>query len=68
MSEEVRLDRRKFLGAAAGLFYVGAENAERYVFVLLACLATAGTFCLFALAAGILRFGLRDRGNPILKQ
>src|SRR5690242_13323827 len=55
------------VGAAAGSFYVGAENAERYVFALLALLATAGTFCLFALAAGILRFGLHDRGNPVLK-
>ncbi len=55
------------IGAAAGLFYVGPERAERYIFGLLAVLATAGTFCLFAIAAGILRFSGSDGGNALLK-
>jgi len=55
------------LGAAVGLFYVGKDNAERYVFMLLALLATAGTFSLFAFAAGILRFSARDGGSVMLK-
>jgi two-component system cell cycle sensor histidine kinase/response regulator CckA len=55
------------VAAAAGLFYVGPERAERYIFGLLAVLATAGTFCLFAIAAGILRFGAREGGNAMLK-
>jgi two-component system, cell cycle sensor histidine kinase and response regulator CckA len=55
------------VAAAAGLFYVGPDSAERYVFALLALLATAGTFCLFALAAGILRFSASESGNAMLK-
>src|ERR1044071_3124063 len=55
------------VGVAAGLFYVGPEQAERYIFGLLAVLATAGTFCLFAIAAGILRFSGSDGGNALLK-
>jgi two-component system cell cycle sensor histidine kinase/response regulator CckA len=55
------------VAAAAGLFYVGPERAERYIFGLLAVLATAGTFCLFAIAAGILRFSAGEGGNALLK-
>ena len=55
------------VAAAAGLFYIGEDQSERYVFILLALLATVGTFCLFALASGILRFTGRETGNPILR-
>jgi two-component system cell cycle sensor histidine kinase/response regulator CckA len=55
------------IAAAAGLFYVGPDRAERYIFGLLAVLATAGTFCLFAIAAGILRFSASEGGNTLLK-
>jgi two-component system cell cycle sensor histidine kinase/response regulator CckA len=55
------------IGVAAGLFYVGPDKSEHYIFGLLAVLATAGTFCLFAIAAGILRFSGSDGGNPLLK-
>jgi two-component system cell cycle sensor histidine kinase/response regulator CckA len=55
------------VAAAAGLFYLGKGQSERYVFILLALLATVGTFCLFALASGILRIGVRESGNAIIK-
>jgi two-component system cell cycle sensor histidine kinase/response regulator CckA len=55
------------IAAAAGLFYVGPERSERYIFGLLAVLATAGTFCLFAIAAGILRF-TGGESNAVLKR
>jgi PAS domain-containing protein len=55
------------IAAAAGLFYVGPERSERYIFGLLAVLATAGTFCLFAIAAGILRFS-GSESNALLKR
>jgi two-component system cell cycle sensor histidine kinase/response regulator CckA len=55
------------IAAAAGLFYVGPDRSERYIFGLLAVLATAGTFCLFAIAAGILRFS-GSESNAVLKR
>jgi two-component system, cell cycle sensor histidine kinase and response regulator CckA len=53
------------LGAAAGLLFVGRAHAERYILLLLACLAVAGVFSLFAGAAGILRIPGRDARNPL---
>jgi two-component system, cell cycle sensor histidine kinase and response regulator CckA len=55
------------VGAGAGLVFIGRANAEPYVLALLALLATAGVFLLFALAAGILRVSGREAGNPLLK-
>jgi len=55
------------VAAAAGLVYVGREQAETYIAVLLAALGTLGVVALFAIAAGILRFSGRDGGHPLLK-
>ena len=55
------------VGAAAGLLLVGRNNAEPYILALLAALATAGVFSLFALAAGILRFAGNTADNPLLR-
>ena len=43
------------LAAAAGLVFVGRTHAQPYILALLAVLATAGVFLLFALAAGLLQ-------------
>ena len=55
------------IAAAAGLVYVGRDYAETYILSLLAVLGTVGVFALFALASGIMRFGGRGEGNPLLK-
>src|SRR5215813_6281882 len=55
------------VGAAAGLVFIGRANAEPYILVLLAVLAMAGVFLLFALAAGILRVSSREAASPLLK-
>jgi two-component system, cell cycle sensor histidine kinase and response regulator CckA len=55
------------VGAAAGLILIGREQAEPYVFALLAVLAMVGVFLLFALAAGILRTSGREAASPLLK-
>ncbi len=55
------------VAAAAGLVYVGSEHSASYILVLLAVLGTVGVFALFALAAGIMRFGQRVEANPVLK-
>ncbi len=55
------------VGAAAGLMYLGRGHAENYILALLAFLGTVGVFALFALAAGVLRLGGREQGNPLLK-
>ncbi|MGI8524877.1 MAG: cell cycle histidine kinase CckA [Pseudolabrys sp.] len=54
------------LGSAAGLLYVGHDRAEPYIMILLALLATVGVFCMFALAAGIMRLSGKD-ANPLIK-
>ena len=43
------------VGAAVGLLLIGRGNAGPYILALLALLAMAGVFSLFALATGILR-------------
>lgn len=53
--------------AAAGLIYVGSEHAESYIVILLAVLGTIGTFAMFALAAGVLRWAGREQSHPLLK-
>ena len=55
------------VAAAAGLVYVGRAHSASYILVLLAVLGSIGVFALFALAAGIMRLGARDAGNPLLK-
>ncbi|MEA2904772.1 MAG: two-component system, cell cycle sensor histidine kinase and response regulator CckA [Alphaproteobacteria bacterium] len=55
------------VGAAAGLILIGRTHAEPYILALLAVLAMAGVFLLFALAAGILRMAGQDAASPLLK-
>src|SRR5215510_899468 len=55
------------VAAASGLLFVGRANAEPYILALLAGLAMAGVFLLFALAAGILRLSGREAASPLLK-
>jgi len=56
------------VAAAVGLLLVGRGNAGPYILALLAFLAMAGVFSLFALATGILRVVGKDAGSsPMLK-
>jgi two-component system cell cycle sensor histidine kinase/response regulator CckA len=55
------------VGAAVGYLFVGHGNAPPYVLALLSLLAVVGVFCLFAVAAGILRLPGRDAGNAVVK-
>jgi two-component system cell cycle sensor histidine kinase/response regulator CckA len=55
------------VAAAAGLIYVGRPYAQTYLTAMLAVLGTIGVVALFALAAGILRLGGRERSHPLLK-
>jgi two-component system cell cycle sensor histidine kinase/response regulator CckA len=55
------------VGAAAGLVFIGRAKAEPYILALLALLAMAGVFLLFALAAGLLRMSSREAASPLLK-
>jgi len=55
------------VGAAGALIFIGRANAEPYIVVLVAALAMAGVFLLFALAAGILRMSDREAASPLLK-
>src|SRR6187551_2642977 len=55
------------IGPAGGLIVIGRDYVEAYVLTLLAILGTVGVFALFALAAGIMKFGGKDQGNPLLK-
>jgi two-component system cell cycle sensor histidine kinase/response regulator CckA len=52
--------------AAAGTLFIGRANTQTYILVVLAFLATAGVFLLFAVAAGILRAGRPDSVTPLL--
>src|SRR4029078_8355289 len=55
------------VGAAIGLLLVGRGNAGPYILALLAFLAMAGVFSMFALATGILRVAGKDTVHPMLK-
>lgn len=55
------------VGAAVGLLQVGRGNTALYILILLAILGTVGVFSLFALAAGILRFGTRERDDSDIR-
>ena len=56
-----------FVGAGAAFLFVGRTNAEPYILALLALLAMAGAFLLFALAAGVLRISGGETASPLLK-
>ncbi len=53
------------VGAAVGLLLIGRTNAESYILALLAALAVAGVFALFAGAAGIVRLAGSENANPL---
>ncbi len=56
------------LVAAATIFMLLRRgNAEPYILIFLAVLATVGVFSLFALASGILRLSTADAANPLIK-
>ena len=55
------------VSAAVGLLLIGRGNAGPYILALLALLAMAGVFCLFALATGVLRVAGKDGAHPMLQ-
>jgi two-component system cell cycle sensor histidine kinase/response regulator CckA len=55
------------IAAAAGIVLLGRNNAEPYILLFLALLATIGVFSLFALASGILRLSAAKTDNPLIK-
>ncbi|HXW39846.1 MAG TPA: response regulator [Xanthobacteraceae bacterium] len=55
------------VAAATAFVMLGGGNAEPYILVFLAVLATVGVFSLFALAAGILRLSGAEAANPLIK-
>ncbi|MGD0025421.1 MAG: PAS domain-containing protein, partial [Xanthobacteraceae bacterium] len=55
------------VAAASGIVLLGRSNAEPYILVFLAVLATIGVFSLFALASGILRLSAAETGSPLVK-
>ena len=55
------------VGAATGLLFVRRDYADTYILALLALLASAGVFSLFAFASGILRFAGKRAGNPMAR-
>jgi len=55
------------VGGATAIVMLGRNNAEPYILVFLAVLATVGVFSLFALAGGILRLPAAEAGSPLLK-
>jgi two-component system cell cycle sensor histidine kinase/response regulator CckA len=55
------------VGAATGLLFINRGNTEPYILTLLAVLATAGVFSLFALASGIFRLAGKNVENPMLR-
>ncbi len=54
------------VAVAVGLMTIGRAQAQPYILGLLAVLATAGLFSLFASAAGIIRFADRSTDDPIM--
>ena len=55
------------VGSAAAMAFLGTANAEPYILVFLAALATVGVFSLFALAAGLLQVAGAPAANPLVK-
>jgi two-component system, cell cycle sensor histidine kinase and response regulator CckA len=55
------------VGGATAIVMLGRNNAEPYILVFLAVLATVGVFSLFALAGGILRLPAAEAGSPLIR-
>ncbi|MGC1779182.1 MAG: response regulator [Xanthobacteraceae bacterium] len=55
------------VGSATAMAFLGTANAEPYILVFLAALATVGVFSLFALAAGLLQISGAPAANPLVK-
>jgi two-component system cell cycle sensor histidine kinase/response regulator CckA len=55
------------VAAACVLMLLRRGNAEPYILIFLAVLATVGVFSLFALAAGILRLSTAEGANSLIK-
>jgi two-component system, cell cycle sensor histidine kinase and response regulator CckA len=55
------------VAASAAFMLLRRNNAEPYILVFLAVLATVGVFSLFALASGILRLSSGEAANPLIK-
>ena len=55
------------IAAAVAFMALGRTQAQPYILGLLALLAMAGLFTLFAFAAGIIRFADRHVDNPIMR-
>src|SRR6516165_11333218 len=55
------------IAVAGGFLFIGRANAEPYILVVLAALATIGVFLLFALAAGVLRVPAWEAASPLLR-
>jgi two-component system, cell cycle sensor histidine kinase and response regulator CckA len=55
------------VGAAGGLLFIGRANTQPYILGILAVLAMAGVFLLFALAAGMMRLSGREATSPLVK-
>jgi two-component system, cell cycle sensor histidine kinase and response regulator CckA len=56
------------VAAAAALTSIGRAQAQPYILGLLALLAMVGLFCLFAFAAGIIRFADRSMDDPVIRR
>ncbi len=54
------------VAAAVGIVVLGRGNAEPYILIFLAVLATVGVFSLFALASGVLRLS-GEPANALIK-
>src|SRR5579871_4223680 len=53
---------------AVALMTIGRTQAQPYILGLLALLAMIGLFCLFAFAAGIIRFADRSTDDPVVRR
>ncbi len=56
------------VGVAVALMTLGRAHAQPYILGVLAVLAMVGLFCLFALAAGIVRFADRTADDPVMSR
>jgi two-component system cell cycle sensor histidine kinase/response regulator CckA len=56
------------VAVAVALMTLGRTHAQPYILGLLAVLAMVGLFCLFAFAAGIIRFADRNTDDPVISK
>ena len=56
------------VGVAVALMTLGRADAQPYILGVLAVLAMVGLFCLFAFAAGIVRFADRTADDPVMSR